>query len=54
MYDIIGDIHGQAAELEALLNQPGYSNLAGIYSHPESRQAVIAAVIVSSRGCLLK
>ena len=34
MYDIIGDIHGHADELVALLGQLGYQPDAGVYRHP--------------------
>lgn len=39
-YDIIGDIHGCAAELECLLNQLGYREVGTSFVHPEGRQAV--------------
>jgi len=38
-YDIIGDIHGQADKLEALLARMGYRNTAGYWRHPD-RQAI--------------
>ena len=38
-YDIIGDIHGQAGKLEALLRTLGYRDTAGAWRHPE-RQAI--------------
>ena len=38
-YDIIGDIHGQADKLEALLRTLGYRDTAGAWRHPE-RQAI--------------
>lgn len=38
-YDIIGDIHGQADKLEALLTRMGYRNTAGYWRHPD-RQAI--------------
>jgi len=34
-YDLIGDIHGHADELEALLQHMGYSHVDGCYRHPE-------------------
>ncbi len=38
MYDLIGDIHGHAGELKALLSQLGYQpNRSGVYAHPEHR-----------------
>jgi hypothetical protein len=38
-YDIVGDIHGQADKLEALLKGMGYQRKAGAYRHP-SRTAI--------------
>lgn len=38
-YDLIGDIHGQAGKLRALLDKLGYREDGGVYRHP-SRQAV--------------
>lgn len=38
-YDIVGDIHGQADKLEALLKTMGYQHQGGAYRHP-SRTAV--------------
>jgi len=38
-YDIIGDVHGQADKLEALLRKLGYHESAGAWRHPE-RQAI--------------
>ncbi|WP_422474559.1 metallophosphoesterase [Endozoicomonas sp. ALB032] len=39
MYDIIADIHGQAEELEALLQKMGYKRTDGVFTHSE-RKAV--------------
>ncbi len=36
MIDFIGDIHGHADKLEALLRKLGYSKKNGSYSHPDS------------------
>ena len=44
-YDLIGDVHGCARTLEALLQQLGYRHVAGCYRHPE-RQAVFIGDIV--------
>lgn len=38
-YDIIGDIHGFAGELEALLARMGYTHTTGTWRHP-NRQAI--------------
>lgn len=39
MYDLIGDIHGYATELKALLTKLGYKELNGVWQHPE-RQVI--------------
>ena len=39
-YDIIGDVHGHADELEVLLQKLGYQLQSGIYHPPKGRQAV--------------
>lgn len=44
-YDIIGDVHGCATELEALLENLGYRNDAGAYRHPE-RQALFVGDLI--------
>lgn len=36
-YDIIGDIHGHALTLEALLEQLGYRRQYGVYCHPDRK-----------------
>ena len=52
MYDVIGDIHGYADELEELLKKIGYSRGSGGYRHPE-RQAVFLGDFID-RGPLQK
>lgn len=37
MYDIIGDIHGQAGLLKDLLKELGYTSKSGSYAHPERK-----------------
>jgi hypothetical protein len=37
MYDIIGDVHGQADMLKDLLKRFGYTAKNGVYSHPERK-----------------
>lgn len=39
-YDLIGDIHGHAAELESLLQELGYRRKSGIYRHPQQRKVI--------------
>lgn len=45
MYDIIGDIHGHADQLEQLLQKIGYSLIDGIYSHPDRKVIFIGDYI---------
>lgn len=37
MYDLIGDIHGYASELKALLAKMGYQEIDGTWQHPERK-----------------
>ena len=37
MYDLIGDIHGHADELNQLLNELGYKEVRGVYEHSERK-----------------
>lgn len=45
MYDIIGDIHGYADTLQAMLLKLGYSINQGVYSHPK-RKAIFVGDFV--------
>jgi protein phosphatase len=46
-FDIIGDVHGCADELEELLTTLGYaSDAAGVWRHPEGRKAVFVGDLV--------
>jgi hypothetical protein len=45
-YDIIGDIHGHADELKALLFKMGYVRNNDTFSHPEKRQAIFVGDII--------
>lgn len=45
-YDVIGDIHGQAAKLEALLRRMGYARRAGSWVPPMGRQAVFLGDLI--------
>lgn len=44
-YDIIGDIHGCATELESLLDDMGYRHASGVYRRP-CRQAVFVGDLI--------
>lgn len=44
-YDIIGDVHGQAGKLEALLRSMGYRHTAGAWRH-DSRQAIFLGDLI--------
>ncbi len=44
-YDIIGDIHGQADKLHALLNHLGYREGGGTFSHPERKAIFVGDFI---------
>jgi len=52
-YDVFGDIHGYAHELEMLLQKLGYERRGGVYAHPESRQAVFVGDFID-RGPLIR
>lgn len=52
MYDIIGDVHGQAGMLRDLLKKMGYSQTKGFYSHPE-RKAIFVGDFIN-RGPKIK
>ena len=45
-YDVIGDIHGQAGKLEALLRRMGYQELAQGWVPPEGRQAIFLGDLI--------
>ncbi|TVR72430.1 MAG: phosphoesterase [Marinilabiliales bacterium] len=49
MYDIIGDVHGNAEALKKLLNKLGYSKKSGYYCHPH-RKAVFTGDFVNRGG----
>jgi protein phosphatase len=45
-FDVIGDVHGCATELEELLALLGYSAGGGAYAHPDGRKAVFVGDLV--------
>ena len=45
MYDFIGDIHGHADKLEALLGKLGYTISNGSYAHPERKVVFVGDYI---------
>ena len=52
MIDFIGDIHGYANELEALLQKLGYTPKSGAYAHPQRKVVFVGDYI--DRGPLIK
>lgn len=46
MYDIIGDIHGYASKIEALLRNLGYVERDGAWVPPEGRQAIFLGDLI--------
>ncbi|MGE4587335.1 MAG: metallophosphoesterase [Mangrovibacterium sp.] len=45
MYDIIGDVHGQAGLLKELLRKLGYDCKNGVFSHPERKAIFVGDFI---------
>jgi protein phosphatase len=45
-FDVIGDVHGCADELEELLGILGYALVDGAYAHPDGRRAVFVGDLV--------
>ena len=45
-YDVIGDVHGQAGKLKALLNKLGYRIKDRAYRHPEGRMALFLGDLI--------
>lgn len=52
MYDIIGDVHGQASHLKKLLVKMGYEKVNGTYSHP-LRKAIFVGDFIN-RGAEIR
>lgn len=50
--DIIGDVHGQAEKLEALLGRLGYRRTGGAWRHPERRAVFVGDLIDRGPGQL--
>ena len=44
-YDLIGDIHGQASELERLLEKLSYTKVAGVWKHAERKMIFLGDFI---------
>lgn len=45
-YDVIGDVHGQIAKLEALLKKLGYRVKDGAWRHPQGRMALFLGDLI--------
>ena len=52
-YDIFGDIHGHADQMEILLQRCGYKRIRGIYQHPEGRKAIFVGDLID-RGTRIR
>jgi hypothetical protein len=53
-YDIIGDIHGHAGELERLLGKLGYVETGGVYRHVEHRKAIFLGDYIDRGPAILR
>jgi hypothetical protein len=51
-YDIIGDVHGHADQLEGLLRQLGYRQLGDAYCHPDRKAIFVGDLIDRGPGQL--
>lgn len=47
-YDIIGDIHGQADKLHALLSKLGYVQRQGAYRHPSRTASLLGTSSIAA------
>jgi hypothetical protein len=45
-FDVIGDIHGQAGKLDALLSKLGYSKRGPLWVPPQGKQAVFVGDLI--------
>ncbi|MEK9606711.1 MAG: metallophosphoesterase, partial [Gammaproteobacteria bacterium] len=45
-YDLIGDIHGEAPTLRAMLEKLGYRDTATGYAHPDNRIVIFVGDLV--------
>lgn len=45
-FDVIGDVHGHAAELATLLERMGYEERCGAWRHPAGRRAVFLGDLI--------
>ncbi len=45
-YDVIGDVHGNADALEALLLRMGYTERSGAWSPPQNRTAIFVGDLI--------
>ena len=52
MYDIIGDVHGEAALLKKLLKKMGYQKIDGVFKHPDRKVIFVGDFI--NRGPEIK
>jgi len=45
-YDVIGDVHGHATRLDALLRKLGYDDATGVFRHPRGRRVVFVGDLI--------
>ncbi len=50
MYDIIGDIHGYASALKALLHKMNYTEVNGVWEHP-GRKVIFVGDYIDRGTC---
>ena len=52
-YDLIGDVHGHAELLSALVEKLGYARKGSSYEHPKGRKLVFVGDLVTNLGKLV-
>jgi len=49
-YDVIGDVHGNAPRLDALLRKLGYDDATGVFRHPRGRRVVFVGDLIDRKA----
>lgn len=52
MYDLIGDIHGYATELKALLDKLGYREANGVWRHRDRKVIFLGDLVIMNSTLL--